>query len=262
MMYIAEKVFFFKSSTFRLHFFLPCLCIREGGQKLSHKAWLKADLFCQGYSMFNLLAICWGAVLSQALSCASAAFQLLGSLAGKRVEMLGALCAATWKYCKSQLPFVKPSVLLNILVVVPCAYMLWLSTGLWEMRFICCSFSVRSASPLSHLCLSQLHHLAGLGRTETPNSSRSPVTCRQQMHYKTSSVLGCLILFLCLWCSRSPSYFCPLCIIVTTEMQHLWHPRMIFWVFFKTMSITGLLAEVHQLPASSLAAPLTVLDAL
>lgn len=146
--------------------------------------------------------------------------------------MLGALCAATWKYCKSQLPFVKPSVLLNVLVVVPCAYMLWLSTGLWEMRFICCSFSVGSASPLSHLCLSQLHHLAGLGRTETPNSCRSPVTCRQQMHYKTSSVLGCLILFLYLWCSRSPSYFCPLCIIVTTEMQHLWHPRMIF-CFFK-----------------------------
>jgi len=65
-------------------------------------------------------------VLSQASCCASAAFQLLGSRAGKRAEKLGALCAATWKYCKSQPPFVKPSVPLNIVVEVLCAYVLWL----------------------------------------------------------------------------------------------------------------------------------------
>lgn len=150
MMYRAEKAFFFKSSTFRLQFFLPCLCMREGAQKLRHKAWLKADLFCQGYTKFNHLAICWGGVLSQASCCASAAFQLLGSLAGKRTEELGALCAATWKYCKSQPPFVKPSVQLNILVVVLCAYVLGLWTGLWEMRFLCCSLV--EMHHLSHTC--------------------------------------------------------------------------------------------------------------
>lgn len=128
MMYIAGKAFFFKSSTFRLQFFLPCLCIREGVQKLSHKAWLKADLFCQGYSKFSLLAIYWGGVLSQASCCASAHFQLLGSLAGKRVEELGVLCAATWIYCKSQPLFAKPSVS-------------WTSSW-WSSVPTCCGFEL------------------------------------------------------------------------------------------------------------------------
>lgn len=122
MMYIAKKAFFFKSSTFGLQvFFLPCLCIREEAQKLICKAWLKAELSCQGYSKFNLLAIFWGDVLSQALSGARAACQLLGSLAGKRVEKPGALHVSTRVCCKSQPPVIKPSALLNILMVVLCA---------------------------------------------------------------------------------------------------------------------------------------------
>lgn len=37
----------------------------------------------QGYSKLSLLAIVWGGLLSQALWCASAAFQLLAALLGR-----------------------------------------------------------------------------------------------------------------------------------------------------------------------------------
>lgn len=119
--YSRESFFSFKSSTFGLQFFLPCLCIREGAQKLSRKALLKAELSCQGYSKFSLLAVCWGDVLSQASCRARAACQLLGSFAGKRGEKLGALHASTRGCCKSHPPVIKPSVPLNGLVVVLCA---------------------------------------------------------------------------------------------------------------------------------------------
>ena len=125
---VTRQCFFFKRKLFSLKaqlldcsfFFLPCLCIGEEAQKLICKAWLKAELSCQGYSKFNLLAIFWGDVLSQALSGARAACQLLGSLAGKRVEKPGALHVSTRVCCKSQPPVIKPSALLNILMVVLC----------------------------------------------------------------------------------------------------------------------------------------------
>lgn len=59
MMDIAEKAFFFKSPTFMLQFFLPCLCVREGAQKLlRHKAWLKAHLFARVQLLAHLLGRC------------------------------------------------------------------------------------------------------------------------------------------------------------------------------------------------------------
>lgn len=134
MMYIAEKAFFFKSSTFRQHFFLPCLCIREGAQKLSHNAWLKADLFCQGYSKFNLLAIVWGDMLSQALCCASAAFQLLAALLGRAQRSWGLFV---------KVPGYVANLNLHLWNLLFCwASLRWPSApmccgfGWWEMRFL------------------------------------------------------------------------------------------------------------------------------
>lgn len=160
MMYIAEKAFFFKSLTLGLQvfslffFFLPCFCIREEAQKLICKVWLKTELSCQGYSKFSLLAIFWGDLLSQALSCARAACQLLGSLAGKRVEKPGALRVSARVCCKSQPLVIKPSVLLNILVVFLCACVVCPSTQLREIRFSP-AHSLSNVSLLSggHACI-------------------------------------------------------------------------------------------------------------